>query len=270
MKLATYRDGSRDGQLVVVSRDLSAAHYATAIAKRLQQALDDWGFVAPQLEDLYATLNQGKARQAFAFEPAKCLAPLPRAFGLSWSGSAAPAWRPCFDLGRAAASVVCPACEIGVEVGFAALLGDVAEGTPAEAGLDGVRLLTICADLAQYPAADGAVSLALANLFGPVTVTPDELGPDWQRGRIAPGLALARNGAPVALADGAGDAPAHIGELVAALSRRGRLRAGVIAGLGVPARDRWQPGDRLRLTSPDADGSDAFGAIDAALTRTKM
>ena len=57
MKLATYKDGTRDGQLVVVSRDLSTAHYATGIATRMQQALDDWGFIAPQLQDLYETLN---------------------------------------------------------------------------------------------------------------------------------------------------------------------------------------------------------------------
>ena len=44
MKLATYKDGSRDGQLVVVSRDLTTAHFATGIATRLQQALDDWNF----------------------------------------------------------------------------------------------------------------------------------------------------------------------------------------------------------------------------------
>ena len=47
MKLATYKDGSRDGQLVVVSRDLSTAHYATGIANKMQQVLDDWGFIAP-------------------------------------------------------------------------------------------------------------------------------------------------------------------------------------------------------------------------------
>ena len=64
MKLATYKDGSRDGQLVVVSRDLSTAHYATGIAHKLQQALDDWNFISPQLHDLYVTLNQGKARHA--------------------------------------------------------------------------------------------------------------------------------------------------------------------------------------------------------------
>ena len=79
MKLATYKDASRDGQLVVVSRDLSSAHYATGIANKLQQVLDDWRFMAPQLRDLYELLNSCKARHAFAFDPARCMAPLPRA-----------------------------------------------------------------------------------------------------------------------------------------------------------------------------------------------
>ena len=79
MKLATYNDGSRDGQLVVVSRDLASAHYASGTATRLQQVLDDWNFLSPQLEELSQTLNHGKARHAFAFDPAMCKAPLPRA-----------------------------------------------------------------------------------------------------------------------------------------------------------------------------------------------
>jgi fumarylacetoacetate (FAA) hydrolase len=87
MKLATYKDGSRDGQLVVVSRDLSTAHYATGIATRLQQVLDDWNFLSPQLEDLFVTLNHGKARHAFAFDPRLCMAPLPRAY--QWADASA-------------------------------------------------------------------------------------------------------------------------------------------------------------------------------------
>ena len=87
MKLATYRDGSRDGQLVVVSRDLQSAHYATGIAGRMQQVLDDWNFLAPQLQDLYETLNNGKARHAFPFDPAQCMAPLPRAY--QWADGSA-------------------------------------------------------------------------------------------------------------------------------------------------------------------------------------
>ena len=87
MKLATYKDGSRDGQLLVVSRDLSTAHYATGIADRMQQVLDDWNFISPQLQDLYATLNDGKARHAFPFDPAMCMAPLPRAY--QWADASA-------------------------------------------------------------------------------------------------------------------------------------------------------------------------------------
>ena len=87
MKLATYKDDSRDGQLVVVSRDLSTAHYATGIANTLQQVLDDWRFMAPQLRDLYELLNTGRARHAFPFEPARCMAPLPRAY--QWASGTA-------------------------------------------------------------------------------------------------------------------------------------------------------------------------------------
>src|SRR5512142_2617142 len=87
MKLATYLDGSRDGQLVVVSRDLALAHYASGIATRLQQVLDDWNFLSPQLQDLSQTLNHGKARHAFAFDPKMCMAPLPRAF--QWADGSA-------------------------------------------------------------------------------------------------------------------------------------------------------------------------------------
>ena len=74
MKLASYKDGSRDGQLVVVSRDLTTAHYASGIASRLQQVLDDWNFLSPQLEDLTVSLNHGRARHAFPFDPAMCAA----------------------------------------------------------------------------------------------------------------------------------------------------------------------------------------------------
>src|SRR3989344_3747519 len=76
MKLATYKDGSRDGQLVVVSRDLGTAHYATGIASKLQQALDDWGFISPQLPDLYDQPTSGPAPPPLPFFPPPLLSPL--------------------------------------------------------------------------------------------------------------------------------------------------------------------------------------------------
>ncbi len=87
MKLATLKDGSRDGQLVVVSRDLKTAHYAADIAGRLQTVLDDWAFYAPQLQDLFDALNAGRARHPFPFDPKHCMAPLPRAY--QWADGSA-------------------------------------------------------------------------------------------------------------------------------------------------------------------------------------
>src|SRR5688500_16028930 len=91
MKLATLNDGTRDGQLIVVSRDLKTAHVADGIAPTLQAALDDWGFIAPQLADLSLLLNEGKtegrARRPFDFDPARCMAPLPRAY--QWADGSA-------------------------------------------------------------------------------------------------------------------------------------------------------------------------------------
>jgi len=104
MKLATLKDGSRDGQLVVVSRDLTLAHYATGIANRLQQVLDDWGFMSPQLQDLYASLNAGRARHAFPFDPSMCMAPLPRAY--QWADGSA--YINHVELVRKARNAECP------------------------------------------------------------------------------------------------------------------------------------------------------------------
>ncbi|RLM52851.1 fumarylacetoacetate hydrolase, partial [Halobellus sp. Atlit-31R] len=87
MKLATLNDGSRDGQLLVVARDLKTAHVADGIAPTLQAALDDWAFIAPQLNELSLLLNEGRARRPFDFDPARCMAPLPRAY--QWADGSA-------------------------------------------------------------------------------------------------------------------------------------------------------------------------------------
>jgi len=87
MKLATLKDGTRDGQLMVVARDLKSAHIADGIAPTLQRALDDWAFIAPQMEQLYVDLNAAKAHRSFDFDPKRCMAPLPRAY--QWADGSA-------------------------------------------------------------------------------------------------------------------------------------------------------------------------------------
>ena len=182
MKLATYQDGSRDGQLVVVSRDLTTAHYATGIASRLQQVLDDWNFMSPQLQDLSDALNQTghpRARHAFPFDAARCMAPLPRAYQWASGGAFArhaallgqaqdqmsgvhqpmhptqPPAYPCMQQGASDAfsgphdpitvpsDATAAAWGIDFNAALAVITGDVPRGaTPAQA-LDGVRLLML-------------------------------------------------------------------------------------------------------------------------------
>ena len=86
MKLASLK-GGRDGRLAVVSRDLSRAVLAGAIAPTLQAALDDWGKTAPRLAEIARDLDAGKVRDEFRFDQAACASPLPRAY--QWADGSA-------------------------------------------------------------------------------------------------------------------------------------------------------------------------------------
>ncbi len=251
MKLATLNDGSRDGQLVVVSRDLSLAHYATGIAGHLQQVLDDWNFMSPQLQDLYDTLNHGKARHAFPLDPRQCMAPLPRAHLLALAQAYAPATDGeqgiSLRLGfsDALAGPMAPLRAANVreqpdfEAALAVITGDVAQtASPAQA-LDGVRLLLLACHQ-QLRARQTISSQPLASTpqtaFSPVAVTPDELlfGSDnaWTQGRLNLTLHCARNGKKLGLCDAGQNMTLHFGQLMAALCQTRRLRAGAIISSG--------------------------------------
>lgn len=255
MKLATYKDGSRDGQLIVVSRDLSTAHYATGIAAHLQQVLDDWNFLAPQLEDLYATLNQGKARHAFAFDPQLCMAPLPRAYELSVAASAEGA-EAAFQISQVSGGDLAAPHEalrldeagegVGITAGVAAITGDVARGVAPEQAQDGVRLLMLA----------GLRNDATA--FSPVTVTPDELGEAWQESRVQLPVQISRNGRSAK-----NTMALPFGRLIASLAQARRVRAGCIV---VEALQENPPvgavnSGNIRIELKGADGQSVFGAI---------
>jgi len=264
MKLATYKDGSRDGQLVVVSRDLSTAHYATGIAHKLQQALDDWNFISPQLQDLYVTLNQGKARHAFPFDPAQCMAPLPRAY--QWADGSA--YINHVELVRAARSSDVPhsfytdplmyqggsddfigPCEdvivasedfgIDFEAEIAVITGDVPMCATPEQALDGVRLLMLANDVslrnlipAELAKGFGFFQSKPATAFSPVAVTPDELGDAWQGGRVHLTMQSTWNGRKVGMCEAGPEMTFHFGQLVAHITKTRNVRAGSIVGSG--------------------------------------
>jgi fumarylacetoacetate (FAA) hydrolase len=251
MKLATLNDGSRDGQLVVVSRDLGTAHYATGIADHVQQVLDDWNFLAPQLQDLYDALNQGKARHAFALDPQLCLAPLPRAHllavGAAYADPAQPEAKPsrlsdtlslafADDLAGPCASLRCASAlqRLDFEAALAVVTGDIPQGVNPEQALDGIRLLMLAShvQLRQVTGLGGSPQTT----FSAVAVTPDELVLDgesaWVQGRVDLSLQCSVNGRKLGLCEAGQDMPFHFGDLIAQLCQTRRLRAGVIISSG--------------------------------------
>ena len=282
MKLATYKDGSRDGQLVVVSRDLASAHYATGIATRLQQVLDDWNFLSPQLEELYTALNQGKPRHAFAFDPRRCAAPLPRAFQRCSGAFCAPDG----PIGQAASDdllgphdpvprsawVSAGGARLARQPGFAAIVGELDAEASRDAALESIRLLMLVQDFALHPSAAGADPSAgvirHTAAFGPVALTPDELGDAWQGGQVHLALESRPRRQQASRDADATFQPTDIGTWTARAARGRRLRAGtiVVAPSDCPpatsdAQD-LEAADALWLTVCGADGPGWFGAID--------
>ena len=311
MKLATYKDGSRDGQLVGVSRDLTTAHYATGIANRLQQAL-----------------NHGKARHAFPFDPTLCMAPLPRAY--QWADGSA--YLNHVELVRAARGAELPesyftdplmyqggsddflgahdairvASEdfgIDFEAELAVVTGDVPMAATPEQGLDAIRLLMLVNDVSlrhlipdELAKGFGFFHGKPSTAFGPVAVTPDELGEAWIEGRVHLTMQIDWNGRKVGRCDAGPDMRFHFGQLIAHAARTRRLRAGSIIGSGTvsnpgvekdgrrewpkgygciaekrametiqdgaPKTDYMRFGDTVRIEMKGKDGESVFGAIE--------
>ena len=263
MKFATYHDGSRDGQLWIVSRDLARAVPATGIASSLLEALESWDSIAPRLEALSARLNAGEEPFATAFDPRRCLAPLPRA--PQWLDASAflnhgrlmdKAFNnppnPDFetiplvyqgasdDFRGPLADVEFPdeALMIDMEGEFGVILGDVPMGTDAAAALDAVRLVVQINDWSlravgarEMRAGFGFLQAKPSTAFAPIAVTPDELGSAWQGGRVNGVLRVEINGREVGRANGL-EMHFSFGEIIAHCARTRRLSAGTIVGSG--------------------------------------
>ncbi len=264
MKLASLRDGSRDGQLLVVSRDLKTAHFATEIAPTLQRALDDWNFMAPQLQDLYDALNAGRARQPFEFDAEKCASPLPRAF--QWADGSA--YVNHVELVRKARNaempetfwtdplmyqggsddflgpsddIVCSSEAFGIdfEGEVAVITGDVPMGSTASEAGDAIRLLMLVNDVSLRNLIPNELSKGFgffqskpATSFSPVAVTPDELGTAWRDGKVHLPLTVTWNDQIVGRPQAGTDMIFNFPALIAHLCKTRNCRAGSIIGSG--------------------------------------
>jgi fumarylacetoacetate (FAA) hydrolase len=264
MKLATLRDGTRDGQLAVVSRDLKTAQLADGVARTLQRALDDWSFIAPQLETIYHELNAGRARRGFDFEPANCMAPLPRAYqragGAAYvnhvelahkaRGAEMPAsfWdEPLMYQGGSDAllgptddiELVHEQWGIDFEAEVAVITDDVPMGATPDQAHQRVRLLMLANDVSlrnlipdELDKGFGFLQSKPATSCSPVALTPDELDAAWKGGKVHLPLRSTWNGKLVGQPHAGVDMVFNFPKLIAHLAKSRNVRAGTIVGSG--------------------------------------
>ena len=262
MKLASLKHG-RDGRLVVVSRDLSRCVPVPAIAPTLQAALDEWDRLEPPLREAAAALEAGPVAGEIPFEPARCAAPLPRAY--QWADGSA--FLSHVELVRRARGAPMPpsyyheplmyqggsdgflgpcddiplqdedwGCDLEGEV--AVVTGDVPPGADPARAAAAIRLLILVNDVSlrnlipdELAKGFGFFQSKPASSASPVAVTPDELGAAWRDGRVHLPLQVSINGRPFGHPD-AGAMHFDFPQLIAHAARTRALAAGTLVGSG--------------------------------------
>lgn len=272
MKLASLKKGGRDGALIVVSRDLSRAVEAGAVASTLQRALEEWESVAPRLSALSDALNGSAAETinglpVFALDPTELAAPLPRAYEFV-DGSA---YLPHVERVRRARGaevpesfysdplmyqavsagfygprdpVRVPSEDFGIdlEAEVVVITDDVPMGaTPAQAASH-IQLVGLVNDVSlrhlipnELAKGFGFLQSKPRSALSPVFVTPDELGADWRDSRVHLPLVTHINGAWFGAPEAGVDMHFDFAQLIAHAAKTRPLSAGTIVGSGTVA-----------------------------------
>jgi fumarylacetoacetate (FAA) hydrolase len=263
MKLATLRDGSRDGRLVVVRRDGEAGAPSPDAWPTLQRALDDWRGAEPALRALAGELDRG-ALDGVPIDPARLAAPLPRAY--EWiDGSAflnhvilvrkARGAEPPPTLNtdpliyqggsgdllgpRDPIELVDPAWGLDFESEVCVVLADTPLGTRAADAAASVRLVMLANDITlralvpdELAKSFGFFQSKPATAFSPFAITPDELGDAWRGGRAHVRVMTTYNGKRVGECDAGPEMHFSFFDLIAHVAKTRRFTAGTILGSG--------------------------------------
>lgn len=263
MKLATLKNGSRDGSLVIVSSDLSTYTDASAIAPTLQAALDSWATLAPRLETLAKALQSGDA-PTMAFDQSAVESPLPRAY--QWADGSA--YINHVELVRKARGAEVPVSfyddplmyqgvsgpnlaphdpipftdmswGYDMEGEIAVITDDVPLGVSEADALGHIKLILLCNDVslrglipAELGKGFGFVQSKPPCAFSPVAVTPDELGAHWKDGLVHHALNIDYNGEAFGRPLAQNDATFSLARLVSHAAKTRPLIAGTIVGSG--------------------------------------
>ncbi len=295
MRLATVRDGTRDGRLAVVRRDGAALADASGVARTLQAALDGWEACEPALRGLAEALDAGKLEGA-PLDPRALGPPLPRAYEwvdgsaylnhvrlvrrargaeppptletdpLVYQGGSGVLLAPTDDV-----PLPDPALGLDLEGEVCAVLGDVPRGVRAGDAAPLVRLLCLANDLTLRNLVPGELAKGFgffqskpATAFSPFAATPDELGPAWRDGRVHLRLTVRWNGEVVGDLDAGPEMHFSFLDLVAHVARTRAFTAGTILGGGTVSN-----ADRARGWSCIAERR-ALETIDAGVASTRF
>lgn len=270
MKLATLKDGSRDGRLAVVSKDLQTASLAEGIALTLQDALERWHETEPLLEKKYSELNQGVAKNSFAFDAHQAMAPLPRAY--QWADASAflnhgQLMERAFDLDikkDAGVPIIYQGSgddfyaahedypvpgeehQIDFEGEIAVVLDDVPMAVSAEEAGKHIKLFMLLNDVSLRAHLFKEVSIGFGPLrakpstvFAPIAITPDELGEAWHDGRVKLPLEVHCNGELFGRPNGE-EMSFSFPELIMHLARTRKLNVGTVLGSGTFSNANYQ------------------------------
>ena len=264
MKLATRKNGTRDGELLVVSRDNQRALVVGSLAPTLQALMDDWAAKAPGVQALADALEAGERDDAFDVDCSTLHSPLPRAYG--WIDGSA--YINHIVLVRKARGAEPPAtlktdplvyqggsdtflgprdpipladpdwgCDFESEV--AVVLDDTPQGVRAEDVGQYIRLVMLCNDVSLRNLIPGELAKGFgffgskpSSAFSPFAVTPDELGDAWRDGRLHLPLITHLNGAKYGDPDAGPEMHFSFFDIVAHVCRTRSLSAGTIVGSG--------------------------------------
>ncbi len=263
MKLASIINKSRDGELVVVSRDLTVFASARHISPTMQYALDNWDEVLPELTALYSDVNAGKA-ETNVFEQNAVHSPLPRAY--QWADGSAYVnhvelvrkargaeipesfWTdPLMYQGGSDSflnpyeSIKMPSTDWGIDMEgeVAVVTADVPLGATVEKTKNAIRLIMLVNDVslralipAELAKGFGFFQSKPSSAFSPVAVTPDELGDAWDGQRVCLPLLVEYNGKPFGKANAGVDMTFDFPTLIAHAAKSRPLTAGTIVGSG--------------------------------------
>ena len=263
MKLATYKNNTRDGKLMLVNRDLTKAIEVADVAATMQQALDNWLEIEPVLQARYDALNNDSAN-AQNFDEALCESPLPRAY--QWAdgsayvnhvelvrkarGAEIPAsfWTdPLMYQGGSddfigpRDDVKLPSDEWGIdfEGEVAVITDDVPMGVAPENAGQHIKLLMLVNDVSLRGLIPGELAKGFgffqskpSSVFSPVAVTPDELNTAWSGNKVHLPLVSHYNGALFGKPEAGEDMTFDFAQLVAHAAKSRNLGAGAIIGSG--------------------------------------